>query len=280
MARKLQSAAISFGLVTIPTDLYTATSSESISFHQIHAPCGSRIKQQLFCPVCERVVERSELVKGYELVKGQHVQVTEGELEKLEAASSQSIDILQFVPLQTVDPIYFEKTYYLGPGKGGDKPYQLLAQAMEKTQRVALAKVVMRGKENLVLIRAAQGGLMLHLMYYADEVRDFQEIPKGQATTTGAELNLALRLIDELSEPAFQPEQFEDEYRARVHAMLQQKAEGKEVRAEPQPQQGQVLDLMSALKASLEKGAKKAKAPVAKPARTESLAGKKTAARR
>jgi DNA end-binding protein Ku len=280
MPRKLQSATISFGLVTIPTDLYTATSSENISFHQIHGACGSRIKQQLFCPVCQRVVERSELVKGYELTKGQHVEVTEEELEKLEAAASQSIDILQFVPLQTVDPVYFEKTYYLGAGKGGDKAYKLLAHVMEKTERVAMGKLVMRGKENLVLIRAAQGGLMLHVMYYADEVRDFTEIPKGQATTTEAELNLARRLVEDLSEPTFQPEQFRDEYRDRLLEVIQHKAAGKDITVQPEEQPAQVVDLMEALKASLEKGPKQLRRRGAKAVRIEAVPAKKVASRR
>jgi DNA end-binding protein Ku len=280
MPRKLQSATISFGLVTIPTDLYTATSSENISFHQIHGACGSRIKQQLFCPVCQRVVERSELVKGYELTKGQHVEVTEEEMDKLEAAASQSIDILQFVPLQTVDPVYFEKTYYLGAGKGADKAYKLLAHVMEKTQRVALGKLVMRGKENLVLIRAARGGLMLHQMYYADEVRDFNEIPKGQGTTTEAELNLATRLVEDLSETTFQPEQFRDEYRDRLMEVIQHKAAGKDITIQPEEQPAPVVDLMEALKASLEKGPKQLRRRGAKAVRVEGVPAKNVASRR
>ncbi|HJU04573.1 MAG TPA: Ku protein, partial [Nitrospiraceae bacterium] len=200
MPRMLQAGAISFGLVTISVKLYTATSSQSVSFHLIHPKCGGRIKQQMMCPTCNEIVARSELVRGYETADDHYVQLTDEELESLEEESSQSIDIAEFVPLDTVDPIYFEKTYYLGPGKGGEKPYQLLAQAMANTHRVALAKFVMRGKENLVLIRSAQGGLMLHVMYFADEVRDFGEIDKGAAKTTDAELGLAVRLIDELSE--------------------------------------------------------------------------------
>ena len=269
MPRKLQSATISFGLVSIGTNLYTATSSEHVSFHQIHAKCGSRIKQQIFCPTCKVVVDRGELVKGYELAEGRHVTITGEELEQLEAAASQTLDILEFVPLNTVDPLYFEDTYYLGPDKGAEKPYQLLTQALEKTQQVALAKFVMRGKENLVLIRAAQGGLLLHLMYYADEVRDFREIDKGQATTTEAELKLAVRLIEELSGAAFDPRAFRDEYRERVMNLIGEKAEGKRVTVEPQARPAQVLDLMQALKASLEKGARKTKEPAAKSARDE-----------
>jgi DNA end-binding protein Ku len=280
MPRKLQSAAISFGLVTIPVNLYTAVSEKDIHFHQIHGVCGSRIKQQLYCPSCERVVERDELVKGYEISKGQYVRVTQEELEKLEAATSQTIDIVQFVPLNSVDPIYYEDTYFLGPDKRGEKPYQLLAHAMEKTQRVALAKYVMRGKENLVLVRPAQGGLMLHRMYYADEVRDFGEIEKGHATTTEQELNLAVRLIDELSEPAFNPGTFHDEYRERLLQVLNEKAEGKEVTIEPQAKPAQVVDLMEALRASLEKGLKKPKKAEAIPARAERTPAKRAHAGR
>src|SRR5438094_8923154 len=167
------SGNISFGLVSIPVKMFTAASSEAVSFSQIHAKCGGRIKQQLLCPTCNEVVERRSLVKGYEFAKDQYVQFTEAELKALEGESSRMIDITEFVPLEQVDPIYFEKTYYLGPDKGGDKAYRLLTDAMAKTDRVALAKFVMRGKENLVLIRASKDGLMLHTMYYADEGRDF-----------------------------------------------------------------------------------------------------------
>jgi len=279
MPRKLQSAAISFGLVTIPVNLYTAVSPQDVHFHQIHAVCGSRIKQQLYCPVCERVVERDELVKGYEVSKGQYVRLTQEELDKLEAAASQSIDIVQFVPLASVDPIYFEDTYYLGPDKRGEKPYQLLTSAMEKTQQVAVARYVMRGKENLVLIRPARGGLLLHRMYYADEVRDFADIDKGHATTTEQELTLAVRLIEELSEPEFRPEGFHDEYRERVLKAINEKAEGKEVAIQPKERPAQVVDLMEALRASLEKGDKKRKAaPI--PARAERTAPKRAHAGR
>src|SRR5258707_3823113 len=175
----LGSGTISFGLVSIPVRLYTAASSANVSFNQLHGVCGSRIRQQTFCPKCNKTVERAELVRGYEFAKDQYVQVKDDELKALEGEASKIIDIAEFVPLDRVDPIYFEKTYYLGPDKGGEKAYRLLAEAMAKSDRVALAKFVMRGKETLVLIRAAQGGLMLHTMYFADEVRDFGEIDKG-----------------------------------------------------------------------------------------------------
>jgi DNA end-binding protein Ku len=253
----LGSGTISFGLVSIPVKLYTAASSGGVSFNLLHAKCGSRIKQQTFCPVDNEVVERSALVKGYEFQKDQYVRFTDEELKALEGESSKVIDIAEFVPLATVDPIYFEKTYYLGPDKGGEKPYRLLADAMAKSDKVALATFVMRGKESLVLVRPAQDGLMLHTMYFADEVRDFGEIEKGKSVKLReGELGLAERLIGELSHDEFKPEQYQDAYRNRVLELASSKVEGKEITAvEPEAQRAQVIDLMDALKQSLAKRA-------------------------
>ena len=181
-------------------------------------------------------------MKGYQISKGDLVTFSQEDLDKLEAAESSSLEILQFVPLASVDPIYFEDTYFLGPNKGGEKAYHLLAQAMEQTQRVALAKFVWRGKENLYLVRPVQGGLMLHRMYYADEVRDFGEIPKGHGTVTDQEMKLATQLIETISEPEFKPDAFHDEYRQRVLKMIEQKAEGKEVTIQAKPKPAPVLD--------------------------------------
>src|SRR5881296_62734 len=226
------SGGLSFGLVSIPVKMYTATSSAGVSFNLLHEKCGSRIKQQQVCPVCNEVVDRSALVKGYEFAKDQYVRFTEEELKGLEGEASKVIDIAEFVPLEQVDPIYFEKTYYLGPDKGGEKPYRLLSDAMIKTARVALAKFVMRGKESLVLIRPSEDGLMLHTMYFADEVRDFGEVDKGaNAAIKPGELDLAKRLIDELSGAEFKPEKYQDEYRQRVLSAADSKVEGKEVTA-------------------------------------------------
>jgi DNA end-binding protein Ku len=254
-ARPIASGTISFGLVSIPVKLYTAASSQSISFNLLHAKCGNRIRQQRFCPVCNEVVERDDLVRGYEFAKDQYVRFEEKELEALEGEDSQAIEISEFVPLSTVDPIYYEKGYYLGSDKGGEKPYRLLAEAMNKAGKVALAKFIMRGKENLVLVRPAMNGLMLHTMYFADEVRNFDEVAKGEsAKISEAETNLAIRLIDELSSDEFHPEQFEDEYRQRVLELVEQKAQGKQITvAKPQAPRAQVIDLMSALKESLGK---------------------------
>ena len=248
------SGTLSFGLVSIPVRMYTAASSANVSFNLLHEKCGGRIKQQQICPACNEVLERTALVRGYEFAKDQYVRLTEDELKKLEGEASQIIDIAEFVPLAQVDPIYFEKTYYLGPDKGGAKAYRLLCEAMVQTERVALAKFVMRGKESLVLIRPSQDGLMLHTMYFTDEVRDFGEIDRGgDVAVKPGELQLALRLIEELSGTAFQPEQYKDEYRARVLAVIEQKVEGKEITAiGTQVQRTQVIDLMEALKQSLE----------------------------
>lgn len=249
------SGTISFGLVSIPIKMFSASTSAGVSFNQLHAKCGSRIRQQLICPTCNEVVDRSALVKGYEFSKDQYVQFTEDELKTLEGEASKMIDISEFVPLADVDPIYFEKTYYLGPDKGGEKAYRLLTDAMQKSGRVALAKFVMRGKENLVLIRPAQDGLMLHTMYFSDEIRDFGEVEKGDdAKVKPGELDLAERLVKELSSDSFKPEQYADEYRGRVLEVVESKVEGREVTSlAPQAQRTQVIDLMDALKQSLGK---------------------------
>jgi DNA end-binding protein Ku len=274
------SGTISFGLVAIPIRLYTAASSASVSFNLLHATCGSRIRQQTFCPACNQTVERTALVKGYEVLKDQYVRVTDDELKALEGEASKTIDIAEFVPLPQVDPIYFEKTYYLGPDKGGEKPYRLLADAMAKSEQVAVAKFIMRGKETLVLIRAAQGGLMLHTMYFADEVRDFGEIERGQSAKIGdREMELALQLIKGLASEAFQPEQYKDEYRQRVLDLVNSKAEGKQLTAAPAvAERPRVVDLMAALKESLAKGGRKP--PTKAPTRAAASAAARPPARK
>ena len=253
----LGSGTISFGLVSIPVKLYSAAVSQNVAFNMLHAKCGSRIKQQTFCPVDQTTVERYELVRGYEFAKDQYVRVTDEELKSLEGEDSKVIDIAEFVPLDQVDPIFFEKTYYLGPDKGGDKAYRLLAETMAKANRVAVARYIMRGKESLVLIRPAQDGLMLHTMYFADEVRDFGEIEKGKsAKIAEREGELARKLVDELSTDEFKPDQYKDEYRERVLEMVNKKVEGKEVTlAASEAPRSQVIDLMDALKESLAKRA-------------------------
>lgn len=282
--RSIGSGAISFGLVSIPVKLFLATSSETPSFNLLHSACGSRIRQQRFCPVCDKVVEREDLIRGYEFAKDQYVKLTDEEIKALEGEASQAIEISEFVPLAQVDPIYFERSYYLGPDKGGEKAYRLLTDTMAQVGKVALAKFVLRGKENLVIIRPMGNGLMMHTMYFANEVRSFDEIPKAEtAKITPAETNLAVRLIDELSNEKFEPEKYEDEYSKRVLDLVNEKAQGKEIAiAQPQARRGQVIDLMAALQESLGKNAPKERKPAvrAKAAEPEKIRKKAGASKK
>jgi DNA end-binding protein Ku len=265
-ARSIGSATISFGLVSIPVRLFVARHSEQPSFNLIHEVCKSRIRQQTWCPVCERVVERRELVKGREVAKDQYVLFSDEELKALEAAASQSFDIQEFVPLADVDPVYFEDTHYLGPDKGAEKPYQLLAEAMRETSMVALAQHVWRGKERLVLVRPFADGLALHSLYYADEVRPFDEIDRGApAIVKPAEATLAQKLIEQLAGEKFAPEQYQDHWRQRLQEAVDRKVAGEIVAApETAPAPSKVIDIMEALKQSL---AREGRPAVARPGR-------------
>jgi DNA end-binding protein Ku len=254
-ARSIANASISFGLVAIPVRLFTAASSKSVTFHLLHAKDNSRIQQKIYCPVDDAIIDRSELVRGYEVEKGRYAVFTEEELKQLEAQNSHAIEITEFVPLASVDPIYFETPYYLGCEPGAAKAYRLLTEAMTISERVALGRFTMRGKEHLVVIRPYQKGLMLHTLYYADEVRSADEIDRAlDENVKEAELTLARRLIDDLTSKKFSPEKYHDGYRERVEAAARSKLEGQQVSAAaPGPRHGQVIDLMAALKASLDK---------------------------
>jgi DNA end-binding protein Ku len=259
-ARALSTATISFGLVSIPVKLYTTgESSSGISFNMLHQ-CGTRLKQQYWCPKDERVVPREEIVKGYEFAKGQYVTFSDEELKALEAESSRLIEIHEFIPAALVDPIYFEKAYYLGPDKGGDKPYRLLAQAMHDTQRVALASYAARGKQYLVLLRPFEDGLLMQQLRYADEVRSFSEVERGEAAPSAQEVALAKQLIDQIARDEFHPEAYEDAVKKRIEEVIARKVDGEQVTyAEAAEPQGKIIDLMEALKASLEAGGSGAK---------------------
>ena len=273
---------MSFGLVSIPVRLYVATHSEQPSFNMIHEVCRSRIKQQTWCPRCERVVERSELVKGREVAKDQFVLFTDDELKALEAAASQAIDIQEFVPLANVDPVYFQDTHYLGPDKGGDKAYQLLAEAMRDTGMVALAQHVARGKERLVLIRPFADGLSLHTLYYADEVRAFEDIDRGpKAAVKPAETTLARKLIEQLAADRFAPEQYHDHWRERLQEAVDRKVAGEEVAIPEAPAtRAKVIDIMDALKRSLAEQRKPAQAATAAAAEEEDASADATPKKR
>lgn len=254
-ARPISAASITFGLVSIPVRLFPATGSKQVSFKLLHAKDKSRIQQKIYCPVDDALVDRSELVRGYEVEKGKFVTFSDEELKNLEARGDHAIEIGEFIPLAEVDPVFFETPYYLGCEPTSSKAYKLLADAMAQSGRVGLARYTMRGKEHLVLIRPYQDGLMLHTMFYGDEVRSFKEIDHGtEAAVKPAELDLAKRLIGELTQKKFVPGKYEDNYRARVIEAAEQKLSGQEVtEAPPQERRGQVIDLMGALKASLEK---------------------------
>jgi DNA end-binding protein Ku len=261
-ARAIGSGTISFGLVSIPIKLFTATSAQNVSFNQLHKKCGSRLKQQLLCPVDNEVVPRTDIVKGYEYQKDRWVQFSDEELKKLEAERTDRVDIVEFVPEETVDLLFVEKSYFLGPDKGGDRAYRLLADAMTRMNRIAVGRLGTRGKEQLVLIRPYQGGLLLHHVYYADEVRSFDEVDRpGKIEFKPVEEDLADKLVEQLSVDAFRPEQYHDEYRDRVMSAVEQKAAGQEISALPEQPQAQIIDLFEALKRSLGKAGEGASEP-------------------
>ena len=253
VARSMSTATISFGLVTVPIRLYAASESQAaVSFNLLHEKCHSRLKQQYVCPKDEEIVTRDQMVKGYEFAKDQYVTFSEDELKAMAEETSKTIEIAEFVPISKVDPIYFEGAYYLGPDKGGEKAYKLLAEAMRQTGRCALAKWAARGKGYLVLLRPIDNGLVMQVLHYADEVRAFDEVPVGDAVLRDTEMKLAVQLIEQISTEEFHPENYQDEVRVRYNEAIQRKVEGQEVTAAaPEQPRGQIIDLMEALKASL-----------------------------
>jgi DNA end-binding protein Ku len=254
-ARAISTATISFGLVSIPVKLFTTSESgTAISFHMLHA-CGSRLKQQYFCPKDEKVVPREEIVKGFEFAKDRYVLFTNEELKALEAEATQAIEIAEFVPAPAIDPLYFERAYYLGPDKGGDKPYRLLAAAMRATGRCALARYAARGKQYLVLVRPYQDGLVMEQLRYSEELKSFAEVERGAAQPSEAELALAVQLVEQIASDEFHPERYEDAVRKRMEEVIAQKVAGQEVTFAPAAApQAQIIDLVEALQASLAGG--------------------------
>jgi len=276
-ARAIASGTISFGLVSIPVKFFTAASSEQVRFNMLHDKCGTRLKQQLFCPVDQEVVSRSAVMKGYEVSSGQFVRFTEEELKALESDHDSSIHIVEFVPLDTFDLIQVERSYYLGPDRGGDKAYRLLSESMRVTSKVAVGRWAARGKEQLVVIRPYRDGLIFHQMFYADEVRAFDEIDTG-ATFDFADIEreLAQKLIEQLSSKTFEGEKYEDSFRKRVLAAVEQKVAGQELQFAPEAPRAQIIDLFEALKQSLNAGGADAQKPLPpKKAETEGRKGRK-----
>jgi len=286
-ARSIDKATISFGLVSIPVKLYTSSeSSGDIHFNLLHDACGSRLRQQYVCTKDSELVDREHMVKGYEFAKGQYVVLQPEELKALDAVGSGAIDLTEFVPASAVDPLFVERSYYLGPDKGGERAYALIHDAMLETGLVGIATYAARGKQYVVSVRPYKDGLILHQLRYAEEVKDWSEIPVGDLPEAKeAELKLASQIIRQIAHETFDPKRYKDEVRERVLELIQGKIEGQEITAAPEAPQGKIIDLMEALKASL--GAKKGGEEERRPARaaveeeaTEEKAAKKKAKRR
>ncbi len=280
MPRAIATGQIAFGLVSIPVKLFSAAeSSEKVSFNMLHGECGSRVQQQLFCPKDERTIDRTEVVKGYEFSKGQYVLFTDDELKKMEEKTTQQIDITEFVKSDLIDPIYFNKPYYLGPDKGGSRAYTLLARALEETGRWAVAKYAARGKGYLVVIRPLGKGLVMQQLYYPNEIRSIDEIDLGDTDVKENELKMAIQLAEMSASDEFHPENYRDEVQERIRGLIQKKIEGEEITSaladEPK---AQVIDLMEALRKSLGGASSKpaTKAPTGKAGSVSKLREVKT----
>jgi DNA end-binding protein Ku len=255
-ARSIGSLSISFGLVSIPVKLYSATESgHRISFNLLHKGCGSRLKQQMVCALEGVPVAREDMVKGYEFAKDQYVEFTPEELKALEEAGSHAADIAEFVPIAAVDPVYFDKAYYLAPDKGGAKPYALLAKALRTAKRCAIGRWATRGKQYIVMIRPVDDGLVMQQLLYANEVRPMSEIDVATTDVKDAELKLAQQLIDQQSSSTWNPRDYTDDVGERIEAAIQKKVDGQQITLAEEPEHGgaQVIDLMQALRASLER---------------------------
>ena len=272
-ARSIASLTVSFGLVSIPVKLFSATeASRAISFNLLHKTCGSRLKQQYFCVKEEVPVGREDMAKGYEFEKDKYVMFTPEELKALEEAGTHTAEITEFVPIDTVDPVYFDKAYYLGPDKGGAKPYALLARALRESKRCALGRWAARGKQYIVMIRPVENGemsgLVMQQLLYATEVRSIKDVEIPKTEVRDAELKLAQQLIEQQASERFDPSAYTDEVRGRVEAAIEKKVQGQEITMAEAPEPGaQVIDLMEALRASLEKKPAKRAQTAAQPAK-------------
>jgi DNA end-binding protein Ku len=260
--------------------LYSAAEhSTGVSFNMLHAKCKTRLKQQYICPTDNEIVPRDQMVKGYEFAKDQYVTFSDEEIKAAAEEATRSIEITEFVPVSKVDPIYFDGAYYLGPDKGGERAYALLAEAMRKTGRCALAKWAARGKGYLVLVRPVEGGLIMQQLLYNDEIKKIDEVGIEGAAVKDAELGLAIQLVEQIATDEFHPEIYEVDVRKRLHEAIQRKVEGQEVvAAAPEQPRAQIIDIMEALKASLGKKAEAAKEAAApKPAPKSASAPKRAA---
>jgi len=262
-ARSIGTATISFGLVSIPAKLYTTNeSSGDISFNMLHDADGARLKQQYICTKCNEVVDRDHTVKGYEHAKGQYVIFSADELKALDSVATQTIALEEFVPASAVDPLYVEKSYYLGPDKGGERAYRLIHDAMQETGLVGVASYSARGKSYIVQLRPFQNGLIMHQLRYAAEVKPWAEVPMPDLPDLKpAELGLAKQIIQQIAHETWAPDKYKDEVQERMAELIQQKVEGQEITLAPEAPVGKVIDLMEALKASLGMSSDEARKP-------------------
>lgn len=254
-ARSIDTATLAFGLVSIPVKIYsTGEPSHELHFHLVHEGCGERLHQQYVCPTHGKV-ERDQIIKGYEITKGNFIELSNTELRALDAVASDDIEIHEFVPASTVDPLFIEHSYYLGPGKAGARAFSLLRDALVEADLVAIAAYAARGKQYIVEVRAYKTGLVMHQLRYPDELRPWSEIPAAEHVKVApAELALARQVIDQLRHETFDPTRYKDEVKARVRALIATKAKGGEITAPPTVERPPVTDLMAALKASLGAG--------------------------
>jgi DNA end-binding protein Ku len=273
MARAIWSGSISFGMVSIPVKLYGATESKDIRFHLLHAKDGTRLKQIRWCPTDEAEVPWNETARGYEYAKGKYVVLTDADFEKLPLPSRHTIDISAFVKEAEIDPVFFEKSYYLEPGERATKPYALLFKALEEKELTAIATITMRNKEQLCAIRARSGVIMLETLYYPDEVRKDTGVDIGDVRVSDKELDMAFTLIELLHKP-FEPEEYHDHYREALEQLIEAKLEGKEVVTSPEAEETKVIDLADALRRSVEAARKGGKARAA--ARTKTSGRRQT----
>lgn len=245
------SGYLTFGLISMPVRLYTGARGNSVSFHMLHRDDLTRIKQQLYCPNDDRVVERDEIVKGYEYRKGEYVVIEPEEIKKIEPKTARAMEILQFVKSSEVDPIYFESSYYVMPEEGGQKPYALLTEALEKSGYYAIAKVTMHNREYTVIVRPRENGLMLHTMFYADEVRAVEGFGEIRSDLKEAELKVAQQLIEALADK-FEPARYHDTFQDNLKELIKARLEGQDIAEVEKPRKlAPVVDLMDALKKSL-----------------------------
>lgn len=245
---------ISFGLVNIPVKMFSATEDKDIRFRYLHKECGTPVKYIKTCPTCDREVQTEEIVKGYEYEKGRFAIITEEDLESIVPETRKAIEILDFVSLEEIDPIYFDKTYFLSPNETGDKAYTLLREAMNKTGKIAIAKITIRSKESLAAVRLYQNCIVMETIFYPDEVRAVDQVPglPKNAEVSESELNMAVQLIENLA-TAFDPGKYTDQYREKLTELIHAKIEGEEIQEAPEtPKLGKVVDLMAALQASIE----------------------------